>query len=169
MSPVRYELGSYIPEDGTLYSDRCERLKSYINSTTGDSFPAHIQPGITGMRCLQQNLLFGWRKPVVAWQKHYSRIWLEKMRKIMVNIRTDKRCSGPDSKWGPSVGTAVFCLQESKATPWDHRYLCRRHEHSSTPCTTVRPVISNTTSKGELVRWELHYRRGNSGSSRDVS
>jgi hypothetical protein len=30
MSPVRYELGSYIPEDGILHSHRRENLKSYI-------------------------------------------------------------------------------------------------------------------------------------------
>jgi hypothetical protein len=29
MSPVRYELGSYIPEDGILHSQRCENFKSY--------------------------------------------------------------------------------------------------------------------------------------------
>jgi hypothetical protein len=30
VSPVRYELGFYIPEDGILHSYRCETLKSYI-------------------------------------------------------------------------------------------------------------------------------------------
>jgi hypothetical protein len=30
MSPVKYELGFYIPEDGILYSHRRENLKSYI-------------------------------------------------------------------------------------------------------------------------------------------
>jgi hypothetical protein len=29
VSPVRYELGSYIPEDDILHSRRCENLKSY--------------------------------------------------------------------------------------------------------------------------------------------
>jgi hypothetical protein len=29
MSPVRYELGFYIPEDDILHSYRCEDLKSY--------------------------------------------------------------------------------------------------------------------------------------------
>jgi hypothetical protein len=29
MSPVKYELGFYIPEDGILHSDRRENLKSY--------------------------------------------------------------------------------------------------------------------------------------------
>jgi hypothetical protein len=33
VSPVRYELGSYIPEDGILHSDRRENLKSYIALT----------------------------------------------------------------------------------------------------------------------------------------
>jgi hypothetical protein len=31
--PVRYELGFYIPEDGILYSLRCENLKCYIALT----------------------------------------------------------------------------------------------------------------------------------------
>jgi hypothetical protein len=30
MSPVRYELGFYIPEDDILHSDRREILESYI-------------------------------------------------------------------------------------------------------------------------------------------
>jgi hypothetical protein len=30
VSPVKYELGSYIPEDDILHSHRCENLKSYI-------------------------------------------------------------------------------------------------------------------------------------------
>jgi hypothetical protein len=30
MSPVRYELGFYIPEDGILHSHRRENLESYI-------------------------------------------------------------------------------------------------------------------------------------------
>jgi hypothetical protein len=30
VSPVRYELGFYIPEDGFLHSHRRENLKSYI-------------------------------------------------------------------------------------------------------------------------------------------
>jgi hypothetical protein len=30
MSPVRYELGFYIPEDDILHSHRSEKLKSYI-------------------------------------------------------------------------------------------------------------------------------------------
>jgi hypothetical protein len=29
VSPVRYELGFYIPEDDMLHSRRCENLKSY--------------------------------------------------------------------------------------------------------------------------------------------
>jgi hypothetical protein len=32
VSPVRYELGFYIPEDGILHSHRRENLKSYIFS-----------------------------------------------------------------------------------------------------------------------------------------
>jgi hypothetical protein len=33
LSPVKYELGSYIPEDGILHSHRRENLKSYIALT----------------------------------------------------------------------------------------------------------------------------------------
>jgi hypothetical protein len=33
MSPVRYELGFHIPEDGILHSHRSENLKSYIALT----------------------------------------------------------------------------------------------------------------------------------------
>jgi hypothetical protein len=31
MSPVKYELGFYIPEDGILHSHRRENLKSYYS------------------------------------------------------------------------------------------------------------------------------------------
>jgi hypothetical protein len=33
VSPVKYELGYYIPEDGILHSDRRENFKSYIFRT----------------------------------------------------------------------------------------------------------------------------------------
>jgi hypothetical protein len=33
MSPVKYELGFYIPEDGILHSHRRENVKSYIALT----------------------------------------------------------------------------------------------------------------------------------------
>jgi hypothetical protein len=33
VSPVKYELGFYIPEDGTLHSHRREHLKSYTALT----------------------------------------------------------------------------------------------------------------------------------------
>jgi hypothetical protein len=33
VSPVRYELGFYTPEDGILHSHRRENLKSYIPLT----------------------------------------------------------------------------------------------------------------------------------------
>jgi hypothetical protein len=33
VSPVKYELGFYIPEDGIIRSDRSENLKSYIALT----------------------------------------------------------------------------------------------------------------------------------------
>jgi hypothetical protein len=32
VSPVKYELGFYIPEDGILHSHRRENLKSYITN-----------------------------------------------------------------------------------------------------------------------------------------
>jgi hypothetical protein len=35
MSPVKYELGFYIPEDDILHSDRHENLKSYIGLSVG--------------------------------------------------------------------------------------------------------------------------------------
>jgi hypothetical protein len=31
VSPVKYELGFYIPEDGILHSHRREKLKSYMS------------------------------------------------------------------------------------------------------------------------------------------
>jgi hypothetical protein len=34
VSPVRYEIGFYIPEDDTLHSDRREHLKSYLDVIT---------------------------------------------------------------------------------------------------------------------------------------
>jgi hypothetical protein len=33
VSPVKYELGVYVPEDDILHSHRCENLKSYIALT----------------------------------------------------------------------------------------------------------------------------------------
>jgi hypothetical protein len=33
VSPVKYELGSYTPEDGVLHSHRRENLKSYMALT----------------------------------------------------------------------------------------------------------------------------------------
>jgi hypothetical protein len=33
MSPIRYELGLYIPKDGILHSHRRENFKSYIALT----------------------------------------------------------------------------------------------------------------------------------------
>jgi hypothetical protein len=35
VSPVRYELGFYIPEDGILHSHRLENLKPYMILTGG--------------------------------------------------------------------------------------------------------------------------------------
>jgi hypothetical protein len=39
VSPVRYELGFYIPEDAILRSHRRENLKSYIELTANFVFP----------------------------------------------------------------------------------------------------------------------------------
>jgi hypothetical protein len=33
MSPVKYELGFYIPEDDILHSRRCENRKSYMTGS----------------------------------------------------------------------------------------------------------------------------------------
>jgi hypothetical protein len=38
VSPVKYELGSYIPEDDILHSDRRENLKSYSLSQEDYTF-----------------------------------------------------------------------------------------------------------------------------------
>jgi hypothetical protein len=40
VSPVKYELGFYIPEDDILHSDRRENLKSYTGPLPGDGSPA---------------------------------------------------------------------------------------------------------------------------------
>jgi hypothetical protein len=40
VSPVRYELGFYIPEDDILLSDRRETLKPSVNSYTDCAIPA---------------------------------------------------------------------------------------------------------------------------------
>jgi hypothetical protein len=37
VSPVKYELGFYIPEDGILHSHSRENLKSYIDEVIGDN------------------------------------------------------------------------------------------------------------------------------------
>jgi hypothetical protein len=37
VSPVRYKLGFYIPEDGILHRHRRENLESYISSILADS------------------------------------------------------------------------------------------------------------------------------------
>jgi hypothetical protein len=38
VSPVRYELGFYIPKDDTLHSHRRENIKSYIQTTTSTAW-----------------------------------------------------------------------------------------------------------------------------------
>jgi hypothetical protein len=43
VSPVKYELGSYIPEDGILHSHRRENLKSYIEYTLIRLLPLRFQ------------------------------------------------------------------------------------------------------------------------------
>jgi hypothetical protein len=42
VSPVRYELGFYIPEDDILHSYRRENLKSYIACEDDHSLPASL-------------------------------------------------------------------------------------------------------------------------------
>jgi hypothetical protein len=39
VSPMKYELGFYIPEDDILHSDRRENLKSYIGMVSSISCP----------------------------------------------------------------------------------------------------------------------------------
>jgi hypothetical protein len=48
VSPVRYELGFYIPEDGILHSHCCENLKSYI-ALTGWSL--YQRGNVSPVRC----------------------------------------------------------------------------------------------------------------------
>jgi hypothetical protein len=53
VSPVKYELGFYIPEDGTLHSHCCENLKSYIITVL--FFPANMLYALRtaeGFRCV---------------------------------------------------------------------------------------------------------------------
>jgi hypothetical protein len=51
MFPVRYELGSHIPEEGILHSHRCKNLKSYTALTgwalqrIGNVFPVRYALG----------------------------------------------------------------------------------------------------------------------------
>jgi hypothetical protein len=54
VSPVRYELGFYIPEDGILHSHRRENFKSYTAKTV-NRISGCLQ-GI-GMFCLSDNML----------------------------------------------------------------------------------------------------------------
>jgi hypothetical protein len=42
VSPVKYELGSYIPEDGILHSHRRDNLKPYMSLKTFTSIVASI-------------------------------------------------------------------------------------------------------------------------------
>jgi hypothetical protein len=52
VSPVRYELGFYIPEDGTLHSDRCEHLKFDIALTGWAVKTSNLTPGQLSELCL---------------------------------------------------------------------------------------------------------------------
>jgi hypothetical protein len=52
VSPVRYELGFYIPEDGILHSHRRENLKSYINILKGLKQSVYY-PHTVSMFCLR--------------------------------------------------------------------------------------------------------------------
>jgi hypothetical protein len=42
VSPVKYELGIYIPEDDILHSHRCENLKSYTDLKQFELFGLNI-------------------------------------------------------------------------------------------------------------------------------
>jgi hypothetical protein len=63
MSPVRCELGFYIPEDGVLHSHRRENLRSYPTTLHGITFQTIDLPtvsalGTTGIT--SGSLVFGW-------------------------------------------------------------------------------------------------------------
>jgi hypothetical protein len=47
VSPVKYELSFYIPEDNILHSDRRENLKSYMNSHYFTSFTSPVHYFVT--------------------------------------------------------------------------------------------------------------------------
>jgi hypothetical protein len=54
MSPVKYKLDLYLPEDDILHSHRCENLKSYIDSSCFPVEPTQLRPidttGLTSPR-----------------------------------------------------------------------------------------------------------------------
>jgi hypothetical protein len=99
MFPVRYELGSFIPEDSILHSHRLENLKSYV-ALTGcalyrrrNVFPVRYELGtyipedgiVHSDR--RENLklyeisaflqFFGFCAVLSAAQKHSSRLWTD--------------------------------------------------------------------------------------------
>jgi hypothetical protein len=59
MSPVRYELGFYIPEDGIIHSYHGENLKSYI-ALTGWALKrrGNVSPSRCEMVFLSQKMAF---------------------------------------------------------------------------------------------------------------
>jgi hypothetical protein len=50
VSPVRYKLGLYIPEDGILHSDCHETLKSYKLHCSFQSLPVQINEPVIYMK-----------------------------------------------------------------------------------------------------------------------
>jgi hypothetical protein len=86
MSPVRYELGFYIPEDGILHSHRRDNLKSYIRFArfSCDEIKLQYLFLVVGINCSRMLLLAGRRfrrhsgsfgpgmlhHPTVLWRLH---------------------------------------------------------------------------------------------------
>jgi hypothetical protein len=59
VSPVRFELGFYIPEDDILHSHRRENFESYIqisNLTDGTSFMARKDGGSSTLLAVQRKM-----------------------------------------------------------------------------------------------------------------
>jgi hypothetical protein len=50
VSPVRYEQGFYVPEDGTLHSDRCDNLKCYIVTAVLNADESSLRPTCFSIR-----------------------------------------------------------------------------------------------------------------------
>jgi hypothetical protein len=67
MSPVRYELGFYIPEDGVPRSDRRENLKSYIVSAVYNSLRQLVS--MVTRTCFMNNYKFHYKNSLLYVQR----------------------------------------------------------------------------------------------------